>query len=249
MKECWNRFENLINRNISIFCIEAIPKKKSQLFFRKKIGDRKKKSENIFSKSENPKISFSKSQNLKIQIFDFLNFRILRFWKWNFRIFRFSDFEKIFFRFFFSAPKKNQKKLRFFFGIQHRCKKLRSFDLWGFQSDSSTLSSVLESLLLFSFIFFTMISLLSLAPQEPKSDFAMVFNTKKIKKQSCKKIQNKISPRKKKFFFKDFFYIKHKVSAFQRNQLELLGVSGSETARETKQWPPPEHSSQITVFI
>ena len=90
-------------------------------------------------------------------------------------------------------------------GIQHRCKKLRSFDLWSFQSDSSTPSSVLESLLLFSFIFFTMISLLSLAPQEPKPDFAMVSNTKKIKKQSCKKIQNKISPRKKKFLFSDFF--------------------------------------------
>ena len=66
---------------------------------------------------------------------------------------------------------------------------------------------------------------------------------KKSKNSHAKKIKIKFLHEKKEFFFSDFFYIKHKVSAFQRNQLELLGVSGSETARETKQWPPPEHSS------
>ena len=39
----------------------------------------------------------------------------------------------------------------------------------------------------------------------------------------------------KKYFSSDFFSnIKSLISAFQRHQLELLGVSESETARETK---------------
>ena len=44
------------------------------------------------------------------------------------------------------------------------------------------------------------------------------------------------------FFRSDFFILKHLPWTLQRNQLELLGVSVSETAYETKQWPPPSGS-------
>ena len=44
----------------------------------------------------------------------------------------------------------------------------------------------------------------------------------------------------KKYFSSGFFLkFKSKLSAFQRTQPELLGVSEQETAHETKQYPPP----------
>ena len=44
----------------------------------------------------------------------------------------------------------------------------------------------------------------------------------------------------KKYFSSGFFLnLKSYLSAFQRTQPELLGVSVRETAPETKQWPPP----------
>ena len=53
---------------------------------------------------------------------------------------------------------------------------------------------------------------------------------KKSKNSHAKNFKIKFLHEKKEFFFSDFFYIKHKVSAFQRNQLELLGMSARETA-------------------
>ena len=58
MNECWNRSENLINRKISIFCIETIPKKnlnseKSAIFFRVK-KKTKNKNDNFFQHAMRP---------------------------------------------------------------------------------------------------------------------------------------------------------------------------------------------------
>ena len=53
----------------------------------------------------------------------------------------------------------------------------------------------------------------------------------------------------KKYFSSGFFLnLKSVLSAFQRTQPELLGVSEQETARLNSQWPLPHPDPQITVF-
>ena len=54
----------------------------------------------------------------------------------------------------------------------------------------------------------------------------------------------------KKYFLSEFFSnIKSLLSAFKRDQLELLGVSEREATHETIHRPPPRPEGQITVFI
>ena len=66
------------------------------------------------------------------------------------------------------------------------------------------------------------------------------FFREKFAKKSSELFLKKVFSMMKKYFSSNFFSnIKSYLSAFQRHQLELQGVSESETAPETIQWPPP----------
>ena len=117
-QECRNRHKNLRNRKIYIFCIEAMSKKirTKKIFF----WDRKQKQHFFWFFSKSGKIeNFNEKSNIFLVIFFVENFvfHILKILQKQYFVDFVFDLKKIFFG---------------------RCRKLRSFDFWGFYGASCT---------------------------------------------------------------------------------------------------------------
>ena len=133
MKECRNRPENIRNRKISLFYIEAVPDfffQDQKTFF---LWSKKNVKHIFWIFFQNPGKSKISMKNLNFSI------EKLSIFHWNFWFFRIS---KNIFSFFVSITK------YIYFGLekkswgQLRCRKVRSFDFWCFQTDSGTPSWV-----------------------------------------------------------------------------------------------------------